>query len=342
MGELRAVAADQGVDLDRLLRDGTAGFHDRADHLLLAGFPVPVRVGEPDRQMHWQAIQLPLLERKVINGFRPYALGYWLTSKGGTLADARQLEWLIAENWHPDQLATRGRLDARLAASRVVLIGAGALGSMIGELLVRAGVWDITILDHDLVLAGNLVRHTLTLDDLGKNKAEALARRLASISPSVRAVAVPDRFPGGSLEPRVLGADLVIDTTGEHWVLEAMAEAEWTGDPTFASFAISMHARRLFASLSRSSRFDVAAFDAAYGPFGQEERDRDEERPWEGVGCWHPVFPASADEMWLMASTAIGLLDDAWPIEAGSSTLHVFGRSAGADGQFSGVTKIAP
>jgi ThiF family protein len=342
MGELRAVAADQGVDLDRFLRDGTADLHDRADHLLLAGFPVPVRIGEPDRQMHWQAIQLPRLERKVINGFRPNALGYWLTSKDGTLADARPLEWLMAENWHPDQLATRGRLDARLASSQVVLIGAGALGSMIGELLVRAGVWDIMILDHDVVLAGNLVRHTLTLDDLGKNKAEALARRLASISPSVRAVAIEDRFPGGSLDPRILGAGLVIDTTGEHKVLEAMAEAEWAGDPTFASFAISMHARRLFAFLAQSNRFDAGVFDAAYGPFGQEERDRDEERPWEGVGCWHPVFPARADEMWLMASTAIGLLDGAWPIAAGSSALHVFERSTGASGQFNGVTKIAP
>lgn len=342
MGELRAVAAAQGVDLDHFLRDGTAGFHDRADHLLLAGFPVPVRIGEPDRQMHWQAIQLPRLERKVINGFRPNALGYWLTSKDGTLADVRPLEWLMAENWHPDQLATRGRLDERLASSRVFLIGAGALGSMIAELLVRAGVWDITILDHDFVVAGNLVRHTLTLDDLGKNKAEALVRRLASISPSVRAVAVPDRFPGGSLDPRVLGADLVIDTTGEHKVLEAMAEAEWSGAPTFASFAISMHARRLFAFLARASRFDVAAFDAVYGPFGQEERDRDEERPWEGVGCWHPVFPARADEMWLMAATAVGLLDDAWPIAAGSSTLQVFERSTDASSQFSGVRKIAP
>jgi hypothetical protein len=121
-----------------------------------------------------------------------------------------------------------------------------------------------------------------------------------------------------------------------------MAEAEWTGDPAFASFAISMHARRLFASLARSSRFDVAAFDAAYGPFGQEERDRDEERPWEGVGCWHPVFPARADEMWLMAATAMGLLDDAWPIEAGSATLHVFERSTDGAGCFSGVRKIAP
>ena len=241
--------------------------------------------------MHWQALALPRLERKVINGFRPNQLGYWLTSSRGTLGDERPLEWLKAENWHPDQLATRGRLDQRLASSRVVLIGAGALGSMIGELLVRAGVWDITIIDHDVVLAGNLVRHTLTLDDLGKNKAEALVRRLASISPSVRAVAVPDRFPGGSLDPRVLGADLVIDTTGEHSLLEAMAEAEWTGDPVFASFAISMHARRLFAFLARSGRFDVAAFDAAYAPFSQEERDRDEERPCGGRRLLAPGVP---------------------------------------------------
>jgi hypothetical protein len=342
IGELRAVAADQGVDLDRYLRDGTAGFHDRADHVLLAGFPVPVRVGEPDRQMHWQAIALPRLERKVINGFRPNPLGYWMTSSRGTLADERPLEWLMAENWHPDQLATRGRLDENLATRRIVLIGAGALGSMVGELLVRAGVRDITILDHDIVAAGNLVRHTLTLRDLGWNKAEALVRRLEAISPSVRPIAVPDRFPGDSLDARILGADLVIDTTGEHGVLDAMAEAAWTSRPTFASVAISMHARRLFAFLGQSDHFDVGAFDAAYGPYGREERDRDEERPWEGVGCWHPVFPARADEMWLMASAAVGLLESAWPVADGTQTLHVFERTTDAADRFTGLRKIAP
>lgn len=341
-GDLRTVAADQGVDLDHLLRDGTAGFHDRADHMLLVGFAVAVRIGEPDRQMHWQAIDLPRLDRKVINGFRPNAMGYWLTSSRGTLASDAAVEWMASENWHPDQLATRGRLDESLASRRVVLIGAGALGSMIGELLVRAGVCDITIIDHDVVAAGNLVRHTLTLTDVGSNKSEALARRLADISPSVRAFAVTDAFPGGTIDPRVLSADLIIDTTGEHSVLEAMAEAEWTAEPTFASFAISMHARRLFAFLSRTTRFDLAAFDTAYEPFGKEEHDRDEERPWEGVGCWHPVFPARADEMWLMAAAAVGLLDDAWPISAGRSTLHVFERDKDRAGRFVGVKKIAP
>lgn len=340
-GELRSVAVDQGVNLDEALRDGTATFHDRRDHLLLLGFPVPERVGGPARQMHWQPVMLPRLERKVVNGFRPNALGYWMTSHRGSLADSAPLAWTSSQNWHPDQLAARGRLGRGLPEQRVVLIGAGALGSMVGELIVRAGVRDITIIDHDVLTAGNLVRHTLSLTDLGVNKAKALATRLAAISPSVRAASIEEEFPGDALDERVSGADLVIDTTGEHPALEAMAAVTWNGQPTFASLAISMHARRLFAYLTKGPRFDVAAFDAAYQPFAQEERDRDEERPWEGVGCWHPVFPARADEVSLMAAAAVGILNDAWPVAPASATLHVFERDTNA-GAFAGLRRIAP
>jgi molybdopterin/thiamine biosynthesis adenylyltransferase len=340
-GELRAVAAGQGVDLDRMLHDGTADFHDQRDHLLLLGFPVPQRVGGPHRQLHWQAIALPRLERRVMNGFRPNALGYWMTSSRGTLANDASLVWTNSENWHPDQLAARGRLDRGLSEQRLVLIGAGALGSMIGELVVRAGITDITVIDHDVLAAGNLVRHTLSLTELGMYKAKALAERLNTLSPSVRAFSIEERFPGGEVDERVLSADLVIDTTGEHAVLETIAMIDWTAEPTFASFAISMHARRLFAYLAKSASFDVTGFDAAYQPFAEEERVRDEERPWEGVGCWHPVFPARADEVALMAAAAVGLLNDVWPVAPGSSTLHVFERDTVAD-QFAGLRKIAP
>jgi len=340
-GELRAAAASQGIDLDQLLHQGTASLRDRQEHLLLIGFPVPERMGEPARQMHWQPVALPRLEGDAGRRRGP-VVDLWPTTRKGTLRDEARVNWKTAENWHPDQLATRGRLERGLTDKRVVVLGAGALGSVVAELLVRAGVTDITIVDHDALAAGNLVRHTLTMADLNTNKAKALVRRLRSISPSVRAFAVEARFPGQASDEHALAADLVVDTTAEHAVLEAMPTLAWANDPTFVSLAISMHARRLFAFISKGTPFDLGAFDAAYEPFALEELERDEERPWEGVGCWHPVFPARADEVAIMAATAIGMLNDIWPVAPGPGNLQMFERQVDQAGRFAGVCRILP
>lgn len=340
-GDLRAVADQQGFDLDGAMRQGALRFHNRGTHLVLVGFAVPEKIREPDRQMHWQAIELPILEHRLPRGAPHTPYGWWEMSRTGSLADNVAINWRPSENWHPDQLATRGRLAADLAAQRVLLIGAGALGSPVGELLVRAGVTNIVPIDGEALVAGNLVRHVLTMNDLGFGKAEGLALRLGTLSPNVHSMAVNSTFPPSDPEG-LATADLVIDTTGNHDVLKAIVNFPWEGEPTIASLSISMHARRLFAFLAKGPGFTVANFDDAYEPFAREEHDRDEDHPWEGVGCFHPVFPARADQVWLMASAAVGLLDDQWPVASGSSVFHVFEREDDDEGKFTGIRKIAP
>jgi adenylyltransferase/sulfurtransferase len=78
--------------------------------------------------------------------------------------------------------------QARLLGSRVLLVGCGALGSVVAEQLVRAGVGHLILVDRDLVEWTNLQRQTL-FDETdardGVPKAIAAARRLAAINSSV-------------------------------------------------------------------------------------------------------------------------------------------------------------
>jgi molybdopterin-synthase adenylyltransferase len=77
----------------------------------------------------------------------------------------------------------------RLLASPVLLVGCGALGCAIADLLVRAGVGRLTILDRDVVEQTNLQRQCLFEEAdaaAGAPKAEAAARRLAAVNSSVR------------------------------------------------------------------------------------------------------------------------------------------------------------
>ena len=94
----------------------------------------------------------------------------------------KPIYWLMSENWNENELYNRGKLHSNVASSAILQIGAGAVGSTIAELLVRTGQNELTIVDDDRLLAGNLVRHTLNIGDIYKPKAEALAKIKSNFS----------------------------------------------------------------------------------------------------------------------------------------------------------------
>lgn len=93
--------------------------------------------------------------------------------------------------------------QARLAASRVLLVGCGALGTVIAEQLVRAGVGFLRIVDRDVVEWTNLQRQVL-FDETdareGAPKAVAAQQRLARVNSGVTVDAVVTDAHSGNIE----------------------------------------------------------------------------------------------------------------------------------------------
>jgi hypothetical protein len=108
---------------------------------------------------------------------------------------------------------------SRLTEKHVVVFGCGSLGAPVVELLARAGVGRIDIVDPDVMKAENISRHTLGASDLGHKKVVALAARMARGVPGITVNAFAKRaeewFAGDAS-----GAppDLVVDCTGERSV----------------------------------------------------------------------------------------------------------------------------
>ena len=104
----------------------------------------------------------------------------------------------------------------RLAHAHVALIGAGALGSTIADLLVRAGIGRLTLIDRDYVELHNLQRQTLyTEDDVRDHtpKAMAAAERLSAINSSVEIRPAVADVNSLSIEQLTEGADFLVDGT---------------------------------------------------------------------------------------------------------------------------------
>jgi molybdopterin/thiamine biosynthesis adenylyltransferase len=83
---------------------------------------------------------------------------------------------------------------AELANRHVGVVGLGAVGSPLATALGRSGVGRFTLVDPDIVSAGNRVRHDLDLDALGLEKVEAMGHRLTRVNPNLEFIGFSDRF----------------------------------------------------------------------------------------------------------------------------------------------------
>lgn len=100
----------------------------------------------------------------------------------------------------------------RLAAARVLVIGAGGLGSACVPYLVGAGVGTIGVVDDDVVELSNLHRQIAHgTADVGRSKLDSLADTAARLDPGVRIVKHPDRLTSVNALEVFAGYDLVID-----------------------------------------------------------------------------------------------------------------------------------
>ncbi len=225
-----------------------------------------------------------------------------------------------------------------------MLVGAGALGSAVAELLLRAGVHHITVLDGEDLRAGNLCRHTLGIQDLEKNKADGLAKRLGGGSPHAVVEAITSYFPPNKPEEiaKVQDCDLIIDCTAEDDVLKGMSVFSWNGVKVFASLSLGFAAKRLFCFVAECTRFPLQNFKDVILPWlKRDDAERGNvELPREGLGCWHPVFPARIDDIWMLA--AIGVKQLAIVMESSFVTtgLTVFEQTIEND-TFVGVRRLS-
>ncbi|MDZ4168229.1 MAG: sulfur carrier protein ThiS adenylyltransferase ThiF [Coriobacteriia bacterium] len=100
---------------------------------------------------------------------------------------------------------------ARLAACHVAVVGCGGLGSNAAQMLVRAGVRELTLIDFDVVDESNLNRQLFFRDQLGRFKTEALAETLGRIAEDLTLHLHTLCATSDSLVGLVCGCDVIIE-----------------------------------------------------------------------------------------------------------------------------------
>ncbi|MEJ5102384.1 ThiF family adenylyltransferase [Chryseobacterium sp. MYb328] len=262
---------------------------------------VPLIVGYkiPNGELHWELIILKA------GDFPLYGVKD-STKKWNTEIDGdRTIKWGKTHNISYDYFFGRGKLNDRLTEGKILLLGIGAVGSMIANTLVRGGCKNICIIDFDTKYPENVCRSEYTLNPLVCSKIEDLRGLLYDISPYVHIPALdielkllfqntPEKIR--EFEEIFNSYDFVFDCTTDNDLLYLISKLNLTSD--LFSFSISNKADHL-----------VCACDGNRYLFSRTQFNNvlkyNTEDLYEPTGCWSPTFKASYNDINLLVQTAI-------------------------------------
>jgi adenylyltransferase/sulfurtransferase len=143
----------------------------------------------------------------------------------------------------------------RLRAARVLVVGAGGLGSPVLLYLAAAGVGVIGVVDFDTVAESNLQRQVIyTASDLGQPKAACAAQKLQAMNPGVTARAHQVALTASNASAIISGYDVVVDCVDNY-------PARYLVNDTCAALGLP----DVHGSISQCAG-QVSVFQAGHGP----------------------------------------------------------------------------
>lgn len=346
LGDLIDACNSQHIDVMNVLKNVVSTIRDGKRHLLLLGFPVPKTFGGEPEIVFWKALYLPVVSygKKTAKGFRTNQQGWWLRDKSEVLTRKTKLDWIISENWNQQEISQRGKMNDFLLRKKMLLVGAGCVGASVAEILVRSGIYNLTIIDSDIFEIGNLSRHVLNVGNIGELKELSLCCYLNSLNPHANIEVINDTLAIDEEFKTNIALDeydIIIDCTAENSVLDIFQKADFRKSHIIASISVGLGAKHLYMTIMSGSTFYFNSFYNLISPYIQSERDLfdDYNLPRNGIGCWHPTFPARSDDVWLAAATAVKAIEN-YIITKSEKTLSIVYEQRENDGIFEGYILV--
>lgn len=103
--------------------------------------------------------------------------------------------------------------NSKIRNKRIVLVGCGGIGSVLGSILVRSGFLNLVLVDNDIVDLSNLQRQVYFERDVGKLKIDALGDCLVGIDERVQLKKVGSFLDRNNIEDVCRDGDLIVDAS---------------------------------------------------------------------------------------------------------------------------------
>jgi molybdopterin/thiamine biosynthesis adenylyltransferase len=201
-----------------------------------------------------------------------------------------------------------GATAADLREKKVLVVGAGAVGSFVADSLARSGIGTLHIADPDIVKPGNLIRHLAGSSEVGWNKAEAVKRVIEKSLYQVSQVMSVPAFLLAPAEAELAYEtyDLIVDATADGRATALLHHAAETSGKHFLSVCLKEDGKVV--------RVDVIPPITGEPLPTTPESPRDRSKYVYDGGCGDPVsmtpHAAVIEAAAIATRHAIGLLTD--------------------------------
>lgn len=246
--------------------------------LLNVGYKIP---NQSNFEVHWDLVLIP--RRDFSRNTRNYIDNY-----------KKDIIWDRTYNSSYRRYFGRGALDKYFAEKKTLIIGVGAIGSSLSEILVRSGLKKIDIADIDIVEPGNVCRSFYNFNDVSFSKTAQLKLKLEDISPFVTVNIIDNLNAINPKSPKYQDFfeklneyDLIIDCTANNEIIQMLTDMRLSNLVCYISMS-NKAKEMIFVTNADNSNIIERRNQMLYsfGTFAEPEFR-------EGTGCWHPTFEAS-------------------------------------------------
>lgn len=274
---------------------------DKGKHLpLLVGYYIS------DTEIHWQVIMLeignfPIYGEKVNK--------QWLTRIDENIG----IDWAMTRNCSYEHFFGRGRLNDKFTNGKILIVGIGAIGSIVAKTLARSGCTKIDFIDYDVKEPENVCRSEYSFCTGITNKTNDLINELCLISPFFEPTNggydysetfdffikshLTDTETKSILEQRLNEYNIIIDCSADNDLLYVLSQLDIKSP--LLNLSISNHAKQ-FVCATEQNRYKFIATQ-----FSGNVLRFDIDDLHNPTGCWSPTFKASYNDINVVVQFAI-------------------------------------
>ena len=267
-------------------------------------FPLFCGYRIPEGGVYWQAMMLFMDDLPI----EPVRVGtgknrFWLTD-----FKQRLIQWAETVDISYKYFFGRGAMPEELANKKILIMGVGAIGSIVAETLTRCGAKSLTLYDIDNKEPGNVCRSAYPFYTGITEKTLDMENFLTQISPHVECISlksivdlVVKTYAVGHEDKSALAKlfdefDLIFDCTTDNQLMRVM---DSTGTKAqLVNLSITNHAQDLICAFSPNVTETVLLV------YGLLKRDTETDM-YNPTGCWNPTFKASYNDIECKVQAAV-------------------------------------
>lgn len=255
-------------------------------------------------EFHWQAIMLQV-GKFPIHGVKGDGNYY-------TEVNEKEIDWVLTRNCSYKYFFGRGKLNNNITNKKILIIGIGAIGSIVATTLTRSGCTQIDLIDYDVKEPENVCRSEYHFLSGLNNKTNDLATHLNEISPFIEVKLLNYKFSEyfnfylksfygnekgkKSIENYLDSYDLVFDCSTDNDLMYVLSTLEL--QTTIINFSITNHASEFVCGVTPNFyQFVTEQFENRLGD--------DLIDVYAPTGCWSPTFKASYNDINVLVQYAI-------------------------------------